>query len=295
MSATTVELNPGTGGAKELHDSLTTVNGAAAPADSVAQVIKLAFGAASDAQMVSDADPMPVAGPLTDAQLRAEDVAVTLSATQVDTLLHTLSDIAQALGPLLTARSPADGMLRVNVNGNNAVTMYRYSRSGNTWTTMAPTTARAAAPGTGGTLSWIDKSGDANWALETDIKDGRYIYSFRGGASAVVDRFDIAGGTAGAGAWLAVSYPGATETFTTGSAGATYGRYIYLRKDATHRYFKFSVRGNYLEPLSVNLYTDGTAVLGNKCWVHDYDGTGTILWLYSLMNTGTVLQRLPLF
>lgn len=179
--------------------------------------------------------------------------------------------------------------------GNNAVTMYRYSRSGNTWTTMAPTTARAAAPGTGATISWIDTSGDANWALETDIKDGRYIYSFRGGASAVVDRFDIAGGTAGAGAWLAVSYPGATETFTTGSAGATRGRYIYLRKDATHRYFKFSVRGNYLEPLSVNLYTDGTAVLGDKCWVHDYDGTGTILWLYSLMNTGTVLQRLPLF
>lgn len=121
MSATTVELNQGTGGAKELHDSLTTVNGVAAPAGAVTQVIKLAFGAASAAQMVSDADPMPVAGPLTDAQLRAEDVAVTLSATQVNTLLHTLSDIAQALGPLLTARSPADGMLRVNVNGNNTL------------------------------------------------------------------------------------------------------------------------------------------------------------------------------
>lgn len=32
--------------------------------------------------------------------------------------------------------------------GNNAVTMYRYSISGNTWSTLAPTTARSAAPST---------------------------------------------------------------------------------------------------------------------------------------------------
>lgn len=34
--------------------------------------------------------------------------------------------------------------------GNNAVTMYRYSISANTWTTMAPTTARAGAMIIGG-------------------------------------------------------------------------------------------------------------------------------------------------
>ena len=76
MSATTVELNPGTGGAKELHDALATVDGAAAPADAVSQVVKLAFGAAGDATQVSAATPMPVAGPLTDAQLRATAVPV---------------------------------------------------------------------------------------------------------------------------------------------------------------------------------------------------------------------------
>jgi hypothetical protein len=179
--------------------------------------------------------------------------------------------------------------------GNNAVTMYRYSRAANTWTTLAPTTARAAAPAAGASLNWVGKTGDANWALEADIKDGRYLYSVRGGASTVIDRYDIAGGTAGAGAWLALTYPGATETFTTGSSADWSGRYIYIRKDATNRFFKFSVRGNYMEALATNLYADGAAVLGCKIWVKDYDGTDTLKWLYSLRNTGTELHRLPLF
>ena len=63
--------------------------------------------------------------------------------------------------------------------GNNAVTMYRYSQSANTWTTMAPTTARAGAMVVGGGANWVGKTGDTNWADESNIKDGRYIYSFR--------------------------------------------------------------------------------------------------------------------
>jgi hypothetical protein len=42
--------------------------------------------------------------------------------------------------------------------GNAAVTMYRYSISANTWTTMAPTTARAAAPSTGMSANWVGKT-----------------------------------------------------------------------------------------------------------------------------------------
>lgn len=179
--------------------------------------------------------------------------------------------------------------------GNNAVTMYRYSRSSNTWTTLAPTTARAAASSTGASLSWVGKTGDANWANESDIKDGRYIYAVRGGASSAIDRFDIAGGTAGAGAWLAVTYPGAQETFTTGSSADWSGRYLYIRKDATNRFFKYSIRGNYMEPLGTNTFADGAAVLGRRVWVKDYDGTDVLKWVYALRNTGAELFRLPLF
>lgn len=179
--------------------------------------------------------------------------------------------------------------------GNNAVTMYRYSRSANTWTTLAPTTARAAAPGVGATLNWVGKTGDSNWGAENANLDGRYLYSVRGGGSTVIDRFDIAGGTAGAGAWLAIAYPGASETFTAGSSADWSGRYLYIRKDATHRFFKYSLRGNYLEPVSTLLFADGAALLGRKTWVKDYDGTDVLKWLYVLRNSGTEVFRLPLF
>lgn len=181
--------------------------------------------------------------------------------------------------------------------GNNSVNMYRYSISNNSWSTLAPTTARTGAPAAGMGANWISKTGDAGWADENDIKDGRYIYSFRGGAGALLDRYDISGGTAGAGAWLPITYVGLVETFTTGTSYAADGRYIYIKKDATHRFFKYSVRGNYIEPVSTNLYPDGAGVLGDKLWLKKYQENGVtkLTWLYSLRNTGTELHRLLLF
>ena len=60
MTATTVEMNPGLGGAKSAHDTLATLDGAAAPASAVAQLIKLIFGDASDGRMVSATHGLPV-------------------------------------------------------------------------------------------------------------------------------------------------------------------------------------------------------------------------------------------
>ena len=180
--------------------------------------------------------------------------------------------------------------------GNNAVTAYRLSLSGNTWTVMAPTVARAGAPVAGMSANWAGKTGDTNWANENDIKDGRYIYSFRAGATGTLDRFDIAGGTAGAGAWQNIVYVSNGETFTSGSAYGLQGRYIYIRKDATHRYFKYSIRGNYMEPLSTNLYPDGAALVGDKLWLKAYKEAGVekLVWLYSLRNSGTEVHRMLL-
>ena len=178
--------------------------------------------------------------------------------------------------------------------GNNAVTMYRYSISANTWTVMAPTTARAAAPGAGMSADVVIQTGDSVWANENAILDGRYIYSMRGISGALIDRFDIAGGTAGAGAWANVVYQG-TEFFGGGSSASIDGRYIYMRKDATNRFFKYNIIGNYLEPLTTNFVADSTAVAGQKLWVKSLDSTGTVKWLYSLGNTLTLVYRLMLY
>lgn len=175
--------------------------------------------------------------------------------------------------------------------GNNAVTLYRYSISANTWSTLSPGVARTGAPSTGMTANHVDVTGDPNWANESAILDGRYIYSFRGGAGALLDRYDIV-----ANSWLAVTYANIAETFTTGTSACNYGRFIILRKDATNRFFKYSARGNYMIPLSTNLYPDGAALLGSKIWIfkHPDDPTGTV-FLNSLANTGTLLHRILLF
>lgn len=173
--------------------------------------------------------------------------------------------------------------------GNNAVTMYRYSISANTWATVAPTVARSGAPVAGMTANAIGETGYSVWADESAILDGRYIYSLRGGATATLDRFDIAGGTSGAGAWAVVGYIG-TDTFTTGSSAFPMGEFIYIRKDATNRFFKYSVVDNAMRPFNTNTYTDGVAVLGNKIWVKNLEGSN-VKWVYSLQNTGTALHR----
>ena len=60
MTLATTELSPGTGGSKVLHDTLATADGAAAPADAVAQMVKLGFGVPGDFKSVSEAAGMPV-------------------------------------------------------------------------------------------------------------------------------------------------------------------------------------------------------------------------------------------
>lgn len=175
--------------------------------------------------------------------------------------------------------------------GNAGAVMYLYSVSGNSWSTVAPTTARASFPNTGMTADFVDITGDPIWANENVIQDGRYIYSHRGGASGTLDRFDIAGGTSGAGAWSAVTVV-SQETFSTGSAGFQQGRYFYLRQNATNRFFKYDIPGNVLLPFNTDTYPDGTALLGQKIWIKYLDAPGTVQWLYSLANTGVVLRRI---
>lgn len=61
MTAKVIPLNAATtAGPKLLSDSLTTVEGAAAPLEAEAQVMKMAFGAQNQAEFVSQANPLPV-------------------------------------------------------------------------------------------------------------------------------------------------------------------------------------------------------------------------------------------
>lgn len=181
--------------------------------------------------------------------------------------------------------------------GNNNAAMYKYSISGNSWTTVAPTTARSGAPIAGMTADFVGETGNTGWSDITNIKDGRYIYSFRGGTS-VLDRFDIAGGTNGAGAWQVMTYLPALQTFATGaSAEWECGTpYIHVAKEGSaaipQRIYKYDVVGNTVVPVATDWYLGGAALLGNKIWIKNLSSAGIIKWLYVLQSTSTNLRRI---
>ncbi len=182
--------------------------------------------------------------------------------------------------------------------GNNAVTMYKYSISGNSWTTVAPTVARAGAAIAGMQADWIGKTGDVQWADITNIQDGRYIYSLRGG-TAVMDRFNISGGTAGAGAWEVVAYTPNQQTFALGASSEWDAPYIIYAKEGTaaipQRFYKYDVAGNAMYALTTDWYLGGAATIGNKIWVKNLSTEGKIKWLYCLQSTSSNLRRIMLF
>jgi hypothetical protein len=171
--------------------------------------------------------------------------------------------------------------------GNNAVTLYRYSISGNAWSTLTPGVARGGAPGAGMGGTWIHSVSAADWNNENLILNGRYIYSFRGAAGALLDRYDIAGNT-----WAAITYSPAVETFTTGTKYAYCKDRLYIQKEATGRWFAYDLAENAMQPFGTTTYTQGAAVLGDTAFDVTYkDGATEIDYVYFLLNTSTVLLR----
>ena len=161
--------------------------------------------------------------------------------------------------------------------GNNAVTMYRFSISWNTWTVLSPWVARVWAPIAWMSWNWIGKTNNTIWWNENALLDWRYIYSFRWGTS-VLDRYDIV-----ANSWAAVTYNYAAETFSTWSSYDVLGGKIYIRKDATNRFFYYDITWNNIFPFSTLLQSDWTALLWDKMWsFRSTDWTTNIDWIYYL-------------
>jgi hypothetical protein len=173
--------------------------------------------------------------------------------------------------------------------GNNALPLYRYSISGNSWTTLSPAAARAAAPGAGASAHWIfGVTEDARWMDENAIINGRRIYSFRGNATAnnPLDYYDIASNT-----WVStVPYAPAVETFTTGSKYVYVGNYLYMHKDATGRWFRYSFAQQSMIGFGTNVYPGGAAILGDTAFDVVEPETG-VRFLCMILNSVAINMR----
>jgi hypothetical protein len=172
--------------------------------------------------------------------------------------------------------------------GNNAVTLYRYSISSNTATTLAPGAARAGAPAVGMSGHWVWDCDDAAWLAESAIINGRRIYSFRGGAGAVLDYYDIAANT-----WVSgVVYAPLTEVFGAGSKYVYHDNFLYIHKDATGRWFRFNCVTAEMDGWNTMLYPGGSAVAGDTAFDAVFrDGATHIEYVYMVLNTSQVMLR----
>jgi hypothetical protein len=172
--------------------------------------------------------------------------------------------------------------------GNGAVAMYRYSISGNSWSTLSPTAARAGAPVAGMSAHWIYGESSTIWSDESVIINGRRIYSFRGGGAATLDYYDIALNT-----WVSgVTYAPATETFTTGSKYTYINDKLYIQKDATNRWFELDLSESNMNGWTTMPVVQGAAIVGDTAFdATYYDGATEIHYVYMLMNTSTLMYR----
>lgn len=175
--------------------------------------------------------------------------------------------------------------------GNSSNVTRRYQISTNTWTTL---TNRNGATGSGLSGQWVYEVPDADWTAESTIKNGRYIYSFRGGGVTSLDVYDIA-----ANSW-ATSSPAslsASEVPTTGWKYSYGLDGIYCLPGAGGspggtRVYRFNVPKNQWEPFSHIHYLQSTAQVGDTMFNVSYkDGATRIEYVYVMLNGSNVLMR----
>jgi len=197
-----------------------------------------------------------------------------------------------------TPDATSDFVIEGDVNaiyalGNNAVTLYKYSISGNSWTTVTPTSARVGAAIAGMSADFVGVTGDTAWADITNIRNGKYIYSLRGG-TAVLDRFNISSL-----AWEVIIYHPYLTTFGLGDSTEWDGLYIYIAKEGTaaipQRFYRYNVVKNSIVTCNTDWYLGGAATIGNKIWIQNLSSSKVVKWLYVLQSTSTNLRRIMLF
>ena len=173
--------------------------------------------------------------------------------------------------------------------GSAANTTRRYQISTNTWGTV---TNRGGVTGVGLSGQWIFEVPDADWNVENTIKNGRYIYSFRGNAQNL-DIYDIALNT-----WSTSVPPmlNSAELNTTGWKYSYSNDSIYtlpgIGATIGNRVMRYNVPKAQWEPFSHIYYTQGSAVVGDTMFnVRYVDGATEIDYVYMMLNTSSIMLR----
>jgi len=180
--------------------------------------------------------------------------------------------------------------------GNANVAIYKYSISKNIWSLVTPTVPRAGAPNTGLGAHWIWEHPDPEWNNSNSIKNGRYIYSFRGGGTATLDIYDIA-----ANSWesnviyspgFGGTVSGTADTFSTGAKYVYAKEYMYIMRDNTSRWVRYDIKKRQMDPWNTLTYPSGGTVYGDTAFdVIFKEGNTELRYIYVQLNGSNILMR----
>jgi len=173
--------------------------------------------------------------------------------------------------------------------GSNAVTLYRYSISAGTWTTLAPGAARAAAPGIGMSGHWAWESSDAAWTSESAIISGLAHLLVPWWRQCGARLLTTSPPTPGSVVSPTPRRRRRTRRGPSTSTRTTVSMCRRMRRDAGS--------GATSSPASrtgwsTMTYTQGAAVLGDTAFdVHYTDAATQIDYMYMILNTSNVMLR----
>ena len=169
--------------------------------------------------------------------------------------------------------------------GNNATVMYRYSVSGNAWTTT--NAAAVAIPAVTGAVG----GGCAIKWLPSFAPDKLYVV--RGNGTSNIYAYDLVANT-----WSTAAFHPSTETFTTSSAHTARsiggkGYSIISSKEATMRIYEYDPSLSRLHPkMNQWLYPTGAAVQGDRATC--LRSPDEVEFYYLLLPSSTALVRCAL-
>jgi hypothetical protein len=225
-------------------------------------LIATASGAASLTGQVAGGDTGVLANEYRNFQIRiVEDTAIPTAAGQRRNITsHTAGPSPVYTVAAWTVIPSATATYVIENNGDRmlfwteaSANTNTYTISTNTWSTVIFTARTAGVP-----------AGFGQWARQSfgivpdTAKNARhsFIYQLRGSGTNIIDVLDIAG--AATGTWsMDIVYGNKSATWLPSTAtSAAYdpvtnqGRYVYINKDSSQRFYRFDVQNRILEPMT---------------------------------------------
>ena len=166
----------------------------------------------------------------------------------------------------------------IYLTGNGATAFYRWSISSGAWTTL---TVRGGVAGNGCSLHHANDITDAAWTSESDYLNGRYLFSYRGNSTAVIERYDISSN-----AWSSMAYAFDSENVVGNTHAYDRGKIYTLATSTAVSSFVYDIVANTRLPFLSPFINAAQNPGDRSTFIRYIDGATEIGFLYCIPYTG---------